>query len=332
MSLPFLKAAALAAAMATAPLCLNALSPARTEAQLRLSTGTPAIDRYDGLHTEWQRELPLAVIVAIENDNLFLGAYSTTGLDGSDTGRTHASLLQLSHVFEDGVSATLHMGTTLFTQRDGTSVDPAPRPQFFNEENSFRLVVDSILRGEGLYWTAGAGVTVLNGETLTIGGSGQQDAYHRVTREIHPRQWVYEYRPDGHGIRVGVTAEGGVGARGTLIQDAYARLSLQGEVTGRLSTIWEGSAIHSAVALTLHLARRDPVGNPILRLDAIQEMNQYFSAPSPELITRLRAALEGDWGQFYGELAFYEGDSVVRYHLYNFNNTTMTLGLAVRAQ
>lgn len=277
---------------------------------------------------------PLELRLWLENDNLLLGSYG--GMvghehDGNDLGRTHASGLSARYDAGDRVLLELDASTALFT-RSVNGEEPSRMmilPIYFHELSWFRLGLG--LQSPDGPWRLrfGAGVDVSNREeVVAIGASGQQDAWHRFLRYgLGTATWVYEYVPDGAGIRVGGATDARAGGFAVIELARWAWLEAEGELGGRLGSLPGASWLETRGRFAAGL------GNPRgVRLLVGVEQRAYVWLEDAGVMLRSTIDARLDFQLLALEIAVhrYDGDQNVRYFVYVFDNTTMTVALWAR--
>lgn len=277
---------------------------------------------------------PLELRLWIENDNLLFGSYGRMAgyeNDGNDLGRTHASGLHVGYDVDDRVILELDAVTALFT-RSVNGEEPGRMmilPIFFHELSWFRLGVGLERPGGPWRLRFGAGVDVSNREqVVAIGASGQQNAWHRFLRyTLGTEAWIYEYVPDGAGIRVGGATD--VHAGGFTLADVASILWLEAEggLGGRLGSLPGASWLEARGRVALGLGNRRGV-----RLVVGVEHRAYVWLEDPGVMLRSTIDARLDFQLLALEVAVhrYDGDQNERYFVYVFDNTTMTVALWVR--
>ncbi|AKF04346.1 hypothetical protein [Sandaracinus amylolyticus] len=280
------------------------------------------------------RDGPFELRLAIENDNLLFGTYARMAgpeLDGNDLGRTHASSIGMSYDIADRGVLELDLTSALFT-RSISGLPPmheATLPIHFHELSRLRLG-GGIRRGLGpwrIRW--GLAVEVSNREeVVAIGATGQQRWWHEFSRyDLDTGVWLYEYHPDGQGIRVGVAADASAGGWTSSTLAPWAWIEAEGDVGGRAGTLPGASWLEPSGRVALSLG--DPAG---VRLVLGLEQRAFVWIEQPGVMLRSTIDVRLDLSAVVVQLALhrYDGDQNVRYFAYALPNTTMTFALWLR--
>lgn len=175
---------------------------------------------------------PVEIKFLFDNDNKFLGLWYLTGKDGDDYSRTHQTKLEAVVPLPAMYSARLFLTSTLFTKPTGfvqwvyDDDGWRDRPEIhFLEESIINLSLDNRDQPEAIYWRGTVGLTVLNGEKVSPGGTGQQQMFHDLIRPIFGRTVKeYIYSSDGSGIHSGLNLGWAVGWDGVAAASSALRI------------------------------------------------------------------------------------------------------------
>lgn len=281
-----------------------------------------------------RRDGPFEIRLWLENDNLLLGNYGRMvghGHDGNDLGRTHASGIRLGYDLGDRVLLELDAESALFT-RSTNGVEPGRMmvvPIFFHELSRFRLGVGLDRPGGPWRIRWGIGLDVSNREeVVAIGASGQQNFWHRFLRyTLNTGTWVYEYHPDGAGIRVGAATDARAGGTTHYELASWSWLEAEGDLGARLGSLPGASWIEAQGRVAAGIGARRGV-----RLLVSLEQRAYVWLEEPGVMLRSTIDARLDFELLAVQVAVhrYDGDQNELYFVYVFENTTMTVGLWAR--
>lgn len=278
---------------------------------------------------------PFELTLWLDNDNLFLGAWSAlTNIeqDGNDFGRTHTSAIGIGwDAIPDQLTFRLDASTELylFPLEPVPVYDYATIPTHFHELDRFRL---------GAYWTrygvpwhvsAGIGVDVANRSDITFGATGQQQLWHHVARDLgNEILWQYVYLSDGTPVRTYVVADGTIGATHLESYGSWVHLRARSDVGVRLSTLFAACSVDTEVELGALLGNRDDLHAELLLR---QRVDLWLDDGQASFRTTLEVAAESAVLRLWMAVHWYRGDSRANYWIYAFPNETMTFGVTLRS-
>lgn len=283
-----------------------------------------------------------------ENDNKFFAIWRVFGTDGSDLGRTHGLTLRLGGPILRGAGGRwdFEIASNLFMTQlyapDGTRLNirenGLPDPQrwqnrnvWFNEISTARVVVTRpFARNPRFSYQLGIGGVVSNHENVGAGGTGQQKWFHKFLAVFGQYTREYRYLSDDMGVYGGLTLDANMRWARTVHTRRYFRVALRADLGVSMNTIAYGSHLLGSAGLWLGVGQRRWHDNPVMHLAFTQQLQFFPESQAPLFDLRI------DW--FFHtkpvDLLFtfdgYFGDPNRPYYTYNFNNTTVTMGMRFR--
>jgi len=326
---------------------LRALLPLALLASSAVASAQRPISEQMALARVSMPEHPRVVVTPLlENDNKLLGLWQLWAEDGNDLGRTHGGVLGVDARLTPTLDLWFEYQTTLFTEqvRDqwGARVrlddDLVPHPNrrkdrhiHFAEFDYFRVGIHRYLPHVGLVASLGGGLVVRNREFVTLGGTGQQRAWHNFLNIFEPDVKEYRYIDDGGGVRWGGVLSATVGIRRMLWEATRFRVTVDGGAGLFADTLVNGTFMAFHFAFELGLGRRRAFDLPIATFRGAQYIEDYLATGSVLLDTRVQLDFHTKKCDVVIWFDAYNGSPNDAFYVYNFNNTTTTLGFVFRA-
>lgn len=282
-----------------------------------------------------------------ENDNKFFAIWRVFGTDGSDLGRTHGLTLRLGGPIARGggrwdfeLASNLFMtqlyspeGVRLNLREDGTP-DPQRwqnRNVWFNEISTGRVVLTRpFARNPRLSYQLGVGAVVSNHESVGAGGTGQQKWFHKFLAVFGKYTREYRYLDDGLGVYGGLTVDASLRYARTVWLRRYLRIVVRADAGLALNTIAYGSNVMASAGIWFGFGQRRWHDNPVGHFGVTQEVRFFPESRAALCDLRLDLFFHTEPADLLITFDGYFGDPNRPYYTYNFNNTTVTLGMRFR--
>lgn len=285
------------------------------------------------------RPRPVEIKFLFDNDNKFLGLWYLTGKDGDDYSRTHQTELELRLPLPGDVSGCIYFSSTLFTRWTGNlewvfeGGEWRDRPEInFLEESIINLSLDSRDRKDAWYWRGAIGLTVLNGEKVSIGATGQQKIFHDIIRPVFGRTVKdYIYASDGFGIHAGLNLEWMLGLEMTASSSGVFLLPAALEAGYRWCSLRYASRLILNAAATLQFpgAGRNRHGEIKINFPVSHRLEWFPDSRALMHRTAIGFVWKRNTVDFFLTLHLYYGDANNEYYHYN-RAYTSTSDIGVR--
>lgn len=316
---------------------LLALLPARALAIPPLAYDFPETDA-----------VPLDFTFLFENDNKFFSLWTVIGRDGSDVGRTHGLTLRLGGPIRRARFGRwdLEIASNLFTTQlyapDGTRLnlrpDGTPDPQrwqnrnvWFNELTTGRLAFTGrVRRNRFLTYQLAIGAVVSNHERVGPSGTGQQKWFHKFLAVFGKYTREYRYVDDGLGTYGGATLDASLRWSRRVWVRRYLVVTLRSDAGLALNTIRYGSALVGSAGVWLGLGQRRWHDNAVLDLALTQQISFFPGNAAALLDLRVDMFFHTRPADLMFSFDGYFGNPNRDYYTYNFNNSTVTMGMRIR--
>lgn len=270
----------------------------------------------------------------LDNDNMLLGGWSAmVGIerDGSDFGRTHGSGLAATwNVVPRRVALRLEATSELFTvplQPVGI-YDRSTIPIHFHELDRFRLTIALAHPDQPWHASVGVGVDVSDRSDVTIGASGQQQAWHVAARDAgNDILWQWVYVPDGTPIRVGAAIDGRIGAHHVASIAGWLHVRVRSDAGLRLTTLLAGCNTFGELDVAILVGERDDLR---AELSVRQRGELWLEDPNASMRTTLELAAESAILRVSAAIHWWTGDPRTAFYVHAFPNSTMTIGVTGR--
>jgi hypothetical protein len=327
--------AALAACLVVPAAARAEAAPASSDAMLpdpADATRPPALPRLD-------------FSLTFENDNKFFAIWQVFGTDGNDLGRTHALLLHVGRYVRPGLRWDLELGSEMFSAqlydsegyRLNLRPDGWPNPNYhkgrdiyFNELSWFMGRARGLFPGSRRFsWLLGGGVIVSNRAGMSPGATFFQRWFHQFLSLFEEDTKEYRYLQSG-GVELGMLLEFGARVLGRLAERPRFRLRGFAEAALQANSLRHGTYIRAIGRMALDMGRRLHFDLPIVELALSQEARLYVGSADVMLDTQVDLFFHLRRLDVIFTFDGYYGNPHRRYFIYNFNNTTTTIGLGFR--